>query len=83
MLNTIKEAFKKQLYTKSKEELVDLLSDIYAVITANANIQGLQNIQVCEQRAIDAINANFKELTKNEIDTSVSPLTAKIREGEI
>lgn len=83
MLNIIKEAFKKQLHTKSKEELIDLLSDIYAVAAANINIQCLQNIQVCEQRAIDAINANFKELTKNSIDESASPLTTKIREGGI
>lgn len=78
MNDIIKETIKKQLSDKSKEELLDVLSDIFASsIVKNIDVQ---SIQFGSQKAINAINAEFKELVKNEIDTSVSPLITKLRD---
>lgn len=81
MNDSIKETIKKQLSDKSKEELLDVLSDIFASSIVK-NI-GVQSIQSSTQKAIDSINAEFKELVKNEIDTSASILTTKLRDGGI
>lgn len=81
MNDIIKETIKKQLSDKSKEELLDMLSDIFtSSIVANIDVQ---SIQFGTQKAIDAINEDFKELVKNEIDTSASILTTKLRDGGI
>lgn len=81
MKDIIKETIKKQLSDKSKEELLDMLSDIFASsIVTNIDVQ---SIQFGTQKAIDAINEDFKELVKNEIDTSASILTTKLRDGGI
>lgn len=81
MNDIIKETIKKQLSDKSKEELLDMLSDIFAFsIVTNIDVQ---RIQFGTQKAIDAINEDFKELVKNEIDTSASILTTKLRDGGI
>ena len=81
MNDIIKETIKKQLSDKSKEELLDMLSDIFAFsIVTNIDVQ---SIQFGAQKAIDAINKDFKELVKNEIDTSASILTTKLRDGGI
>lgn len=81
MKDVIKETIKNQLSDKSKEELLDMLSDIFASsIVANIDVQ---SIQFGTQKAIDAINEDFKELVKNEIDTSASILTTKLRDGGI
>lgn len=81
MNDIIKETIKKQLSDKSKEELLDMLSDIFAFsIVTNIDVQ---SIQFGTQKAIDAINEDFKELVKNEIDTSASILTTKLRDGGI
>lgn len=58
-----------------------MLSDIFASSIVK-NI-GVQSIQSSTQKAIDSINAEFKELVKNEIDTSASILTTKLRDGGI
>lgn len=81
MNDIIKETIKKQLSDKSKKELLDVLSDIFASSIVK-NI-GVQSIQSSTQKAIDSINAEFKELVKNEIDTSASILTTKLRDGGI
>lgn len=81
MNDIIKETIKKQLSDKSKEELLDVLSDMFASSIVK-NI-GVQSIQSSTQKAIDSINAEFKELVKNEIDTSASILTTKLRDGGI
>lgn len=81
MNDIIKETIKKQLSDKSKEELLDMLSDIFT-FSIVANID-MQSIQFGTQKAIDAINGDFKELVKNEIDTSASILTTKLRDGGI
>lgn len=81
MNDIIKETIKKQLSDKSKEELLDVLSDIFASSIVK-NI-GVQSIQSSIQKDIYSINAEFKELVKNEIDTSTSILTTKLRDGGI
>ena len=72
------------LYTGSLavlSSLIDSLADIFASsIVANIDVQ---SIQFGTQKAIDAINEDFKELVKNEIDTSASILTTKLRDGGI
>lgn len=81
MNDIIKEIIKKQLSDKSKEELLDMLSDIFAsLIVTNIDVQ---SIQFSTQKAIDAINGDFKELVKNEIGASASILTTKLRDGVI
>lgn len=81
MNDIIKETIKELLSDKSKEELLDVLSDIFASSIVK-NI-GVQSIQSSTQKAIDSINAEFNELVKNEIDTSASILTTKLRDGGI
>ena len=81
MNDIIKETIKEPLSDKSKEELLDVLSDIFASSIVK-NI-GVQSIQSSTQKAIDSINAEFNELVKNEIDTSASILTTKLRDGGI
>lgn len=81
MNETLKEMIKKQLSGMSEEELLDILSEIVAF--SMSTYLDSQSVQSGPQKAIDAINSGFKELVKNEIDTSVSPLTAKIRNGGI
>lgn len=80
MNDIIKKTIKKQLSDKSKEELLDVLSDIFASsIVKNIGVQSIQS----STKDINSINAEFKELVKNEIDTSASILTTKLRDGGI
>lgn len=81
MNETLKEMIKKQLSGMSEEELLDILSEIVAF--SMSTYLDSQSVQSGPQKAIDAINSGFKELVKNETDTSASILTTKLRDGGI
>lgn len=92
IIDKIKEEFKKILADKSKEELLDIAAgfcvDImwlnFTTTMTDANTQVIT--QRAKEAIMDAINGNCKEIVeivKNSINTSTSPLTAKIREGGI
>lgn len=91
-MNALKEAVKQYFSNKTKEELLDMVADLF-ITAMNTNVmQGLADanfsrVNELQQKALmDAINGDCREITefvKNPIDTSVTPLTEKIRKGGI
>lgn len=91
-MNALKEAVKQYFSNKTKEELLDMVADLF-ITAMNTNVmQGMadanmQYVNEQQQKALmDAINGDCREIrefVKNPIDTSTSPLTAKIKEGGI
>lgn len=91
-MNALKEAVKQYFSNKTKEELLDMVADLF-ITAMNTNVmQGMadanmQYVNEQQQKALmDAINGDCREITefvKNPIDTSASPLTEKIRKGGI
>lgn len=91
-MNALKEAVKQYFSNKTKEELLDMVADLF-ITAMNTNVmQGMadanmQYVNEQQQKALmDAINGDCREITefvKNPIDTSASSLTTKIKEGGI
>lgn len=91
-MNALKEAVKQYFSNKTKEELLDMVADLYVTVINTNVMQGMadanmQYVNEQQQKALmDAINGDCREITefvKNPIDTSASPLTEKIRKGGI
>lgn len=91
-MKTLRELIKEYFSNKTKEELLDMVADLF-ITAMNTNVmQGMadanmQYVNEQQQKALmDAINGDCREITefvKNPIDTSASPLTEKIKEGGI
>lgn len=91
-MNALKEAVKQYFSNKNKEELLDMVADLYVTVINTNVMQGMvdanmQYVNEQQQKALmDAINGDCSKITefvKNSINISASPLTAKIREGGI
>lgn len=70
MKDVIKETIKKHFSNKTKEELLDMVADLF-ITTVNTNVmQGMANanmqyVNEQQQKALmDAINGNCSEITK-------------------
>lgn len=91
-MKTLRELIKEYFSNKTKEELLDMVADLF-IAAMNTNVmQGLADanfsrVNEQQQKALmDAINGDCSKITefvKNTIDTSVTPLTEKIRKGGI
>lgn len=86
-MNVIKEAVKKHFSNKTKEELLDMVADLYVAAMNTNVIQGMVDSNFCrvneqQQKVLmDAINGDCT--VKNPIDKFASLLTTKIKEGGI
>lgn len=85
-MNALKEAVKQYFSNKTKEELLDMVADLFITAMNTNVIQGMADSNFChvneqQQKALmDAINGDCSKITefaKNTIDTSATPLTEK------
>lgn len=78
-MNALKEAVKQYFSNKTKEELLDMVADLFiTAINTNANMQYVNEQQ--QKALMDAINGDCNKITefvKNSINISASPLTKK------
>lgn len=86
-MNALKETVKQYFSNKTKEELLDMVADLYVTVINTNVMQGMADANFChvneqQQKALmGAINCDcckITEFVKNPIDTSVTPLTEKI-----
>lgn len=92
MNDIIKEAIKKQLSDRSKEELLDMCAGFCADIMQVTYLHGIvmadANTHVTTQQAnslMDAIKGDFQEITNILCGTekTASPLVNKLKDGGI
>lgn len=67
-MNTLKEALKEHFSNKTKEELLDMVADLYITVMNTNVMQGMADANFCrvnerQQKALmDVINAGLKNL---------------------